>query len=169
MTKWVSMLMILLGAQFAFAEVIELEAEDAKVDAANILEVEEASGGKVVAFDKQTKKPSVEFTFEVPADGEYQFWAVGRGLSGREDSFYTQLDKEKRETWDVKWDATKALIKQPVRYRVPKEDGKYFGKAYTAKLTKGEHTFVVSRREAGAQLDKLIIAPADMKIKEDKK
>lgn len=168
MTKWMSMLMILLGAQFAFAEVIEIEAEDAAVDAANIIEVAEASGGKVVAFDKQTKKANVTFTFEVPADGEYQFWAVGRGMSGREDSFFTQLDKEKRETWDVKWNASKALIKQPVRYRVPTEAGKYKGEAYTAKLTKGEHTFVVSRREAGAQLDKLMIAPVDVKMQDKK-
>jgi hypothetical protein len=168
MTKWICMLTMLLCVHLAHADVIEIEAEDAKVDAANIVEVSEASGGKVVAFDKQTKQSSMEFTFEIPAEGKYQFWAVGRGLDGNSDSFFIKLDSEQREEWDVKWYNNKALIKQPVRYRKAMEDGKKKATPFVAVLTKGEHKLVVSRREAGAQLDKLIIAPADMKM-DDKK
>ncbi|HAI11317.1 MAG TPA: hypothetical protein DCM28_06395 [Phycisphaerales bacterium] len=162
MHKLIPILIVALSASFAFADVIEIEAEAAEVDASNIVESEKASGGKVVSFTKQTKASKLTFEFEVPADGEYQLWANAFGASGNADSFYVQLDKGERETWDT---VGRALTMQPIRKRITLENNKLKAEAWVTELTKGKHTLVVSRREAGAVLDKIFIAPKDVDMK----
>lgn len=163
MIKYLPILILALCAQLAVAEVIQIEAEDAKVDAANVVENKDASGGKVVSFDKATKQTTVTFEFEVPADGEYQFWAIASGPSGNEDSFFYQIDKGAQETWDIK--GGKKLTAQDIRRRVKSDDVKSATESCVVELTKGKHTLIISRREAGAIVDKVMIAEKSVDMK----
>lgn len=164
MTKYIAILILALTAHVALAGVIEIEAEDAKVDPANVVELKEASGGKYICFEKETKAISAVFEFELPADGKYQFWGVAHGPSGNQDSFFFQFDSEKkREIWDLA--GSKTLVAQPVRQRVELPDNKMSGKPLIVELTKGKHTLTISRREPGAQLDKIMIAEESVDMK----
>jgi hypothetical protein len=155
-------MILALTAHMALADVIQIEAEDATVDASNIIENEAASGGKVVAFAKDAKSTSVKFEFELKEDGTYSFWANAAALSGNQDSFFFNVDKEEKQIWDVKHNGQKLNIQQ-VRMRYKKDDGKESSKPFVLELTKGKHTLTVNRREPDAQLDKIIIADKDYK------
>ena len=162
MHKLIPILIMALSASLTFADVIEIEAEAAGVDASNIAESEKASGGKVVSFAKENKEFKVTFEFEVPADGEYQLWANAFGTSGNADSFFVQMDKEPRETWDV---VGRDITMQPIRKRITLENNKLKAEPWVTELTKGKHKIVISRREPGAVLDKIYIAPKDVDMK----
>jgi glucose/arabinose dehydrogenase len=93
----------------------------------------------------------VTYTVTLPAAGTYVIWGQVRAASGGDDSFWVSIDGGPFALWEIPvasawvWDEVNNRgVADPVLFS----------------LTAGTHTLVVKQREDGAQLDRLLIAPA---------
>jgi hypothetical protein len=108
-----------------------------------------ASQGKYITVPNGASPGgSMSYTFSVPRHGFYRVWGRVIAPSGGDDSFYVRMDGGPSLYWDTPttsnwlWDAVNDNgVADPAIFE----------------LTAGTHTIVVSRREDGARLDRLII------------
>ncbi|MCI0528192.1 MAG: SBBP repeat-containing protein, partial [Nitrospira sp.] len=113
----------------------------------------QASGGfyidtpnTILGFNNN--RGTATFTLSIPTTGTYVVWGRVMGLDSSSNSFYAQMDSGTRYTWEIPvssgatWDRVGNLGgPDPVSFN----------------LSQGTHTFVVSGREDGSRLDKLIV------------
>jgi alkylated DNA nucleotide flippase Atl1 len=133
---------------------IELEAEKGKCQPPmEVGKSSDASGGAYVHVpDAYSDGPYViggklEFSFEVPADGVFDFWGRALGLDGGSNSFFVSLDGSTPANWGV-----------PVpRQGEPRFMWHRISGLEGAPLRKGRHVLVVSSREDGTRIDKIVI------------
>ena len=96
-----------------------------------------ASGGEYISA---TTGGYAEYSFEVPAAGNYYVWGRTIGATGGSNSFFIAADNGGDIAWhlpiSVEWNWSQAV---------------------SIYLEAGQHTLIVSRRENNAQLDKILI------------
>ncbi len=130
---------------------IDIEAEKGTCKAPiQVFSSDLSSGGKCIG-SKDAPKPkpdecggSCTLTFNVPADGTYTLWARCRWLDNCGDSFYLKMDNgSKRKFGEIGSERDWRWYKAPTN------------NTYT--LSAGQHTLVVSGREDGALMDKILL------------
>ena len=113
------------------------------------------SGGAYIvanpALEDQSQASETWLAYEIriPSDGDYAVWLYARGYTGKSDSFFVGTDLEAPRACDVssynEWGVVPAVERQSVQ-DVP---AFYF--------TKGTHEIRLAVREAGTELDAIII------------
>ena len=136
---------------------IWIEAEDGDLNAPmEIVDDSEASSGGYIEVpngEGNASSPSLDagyaqYTFYVPADGDYMIWGRVLTLTGADNSFFIAIDDGQSETWhpstseDWTWQQTndRAISGTEVYH-----------------LTAGTHTLTFYQREDGTQLDRILV------------
>jgi hypothetical protein len=89
-----------------------------------------------------------EYSFEVPADGEYIIWGRIKGTKAGDDSFYVSVDNGDWAVWDTSF--SKSWVWDKVSNRKVADPVIYYLKA-------GEHILIIKEREDGTKIDQIVI------------
>ncbi len=136
---------------------IWLEAENGNLNLPmEIAGNEEASSGEYILIpkgnknnlDPNAKKGYAEYTFQVPASGEYVIWGRVNAANGGSDSFFVSLDGDDYARWATQisttwtWDqVADSGVNDPL----------------VIYLDAGEHNLIIKHREPLTKIDKILI------------
>jgi hypothetical protein len=98
-----------------------------------------------------------EYTFEVPAAGEYAIWGRVYSATTASDSFFVSVDANEYALWDTQVSTTWVWDQVTNRVAWDEVADQGIGDPVIIYLEAGEHSLIVKHREPLTQIDKILI------------
>jgi hypothetical protein len=104
--------------------------------------------GQGSSWDPIKESGYAEYSFNVPADGNYVIWGRIEAKNGEDDSFFISVDDGSYALWDTQ--RSKYWVWDRVSNRGGDDPVSFY-------LEAGEHTLVIKQREDGTKIDRILI------------